>query len=64
MSLVEHALSPYKRHLIDGKKIHKNYKQLKKIFDKHYYVYQQMEDMIDVLLQTERSKHSKLKLVK
>ena len=33
MSLVEHALSPYERHLIDGKKIDKDYKQLKKIFE-------------------------------
>ena len=32
MSLVEHALSPNKCHSIDGKKIDKDYKQLKKIF--------------------------------
>ena len=30
MSLVEHALSPYKCLSIDGKKINKDYKQLKK----------------------------------
>ena len=33
MSLVEHALSPYKCNSIDGKKIDKDYKQLKKIFE-------------------------------
>ena len=33
MSLVEHALSPYKCHSIDGKNIDKDYKQLKKTFD-------------------------------
>ena len=33
MSLVEHALSPYKCLSIDGKKIDKDYKQLKKIFE-------------------------------
>ena len=33
MSLVQHALSPYKCNSIDGKKIDKDYKQLKKIFD-------------------------------
>jgi hypothetical protein len=34
------------------------------MIDKHYSIYQQLDDMIDVLLQTERSKQSKLKLVK
>ena len=33
MSLVQHALSPYKCNSIDGKKIDKDYKQLKKIFE-------------------------------
>ena len=33
MSLVEHALSPYKCHSIDGKKTDKDYKQLKKILE-------------------------------
>ena len=33
------------------------------MIDKHYSIYQQLDDMIDVLLQTDRSKHSKLKLV-
>ena len=34
------------------------------MIDKHYSVYQQMDDMLDMLLQTERSKQSKLKVVK
>ena len=33
MSLVQHALSPYKCNSIDGKKVDKDYRQLKKIFD-------------------------------
>tara|TARA_B100000579_G_scaffold256486_1_gene211126 strand:+ start:66 stop:200 length:135 start_codon:yes stop_codon:yes gene_type:complete len=33
MSLVEHALSPYKCHSIDGKKIDKDHKQLKKVLE-------------------------------
>ena len=33
MSLVEHALSPYKCNSIDGKKYDKDSKQLKKIFN-------------------------------
>ena len=31
MSLIEHVLSPYKCHSIDGKKIDRDHKQLKKI---------------------------------
>jgi len=34
------------------------------MIDKHYSIYQHLEDMIEVLLQTDRSKQSKLKLVK
>ena len=33
MSLIEHALSPYKCNSVDGKKVDKDYKQLKKIFE-------------------------------
>ena len=33
MSLVQHALSPYKCNSIDGRKIDKDYKQLMKIFE-------------------------------
>ena len=33
MSLVEHALSPYKCNSIDGKKIDKDYEQLKKVLE-------------------------------
>ena len=33
MSLVEYVLSPFKCFSIDGKKIDKDYKQLKKIFE-------------------------------
>ena len=33
------------------------------MIDKHYSIYQQLDDVTDVLLQTDRSKHSKLKLV-
>jgi len=33
------------------------------MIDKHYSIYQQMDDMLDMLIQTDRSKQSKLKLV-
>tara|TARA_B100000401_G_C52248832_1_gene458648 strand:- start:392 stop:505 length:114 start_codon:yes stop_codon:yes gene_type:complete len=33
MSLVQHALSPYKCNSIDGKKVDKDYKILKRILD-------------------------------
>ena len=34
------------------------------MIDKHYALYQKMDDSLDLLLQTERSKQSKLKVVK